>query len=278
MREVSFTARGLSVVLCSVGLACGRIAFDDRVDAGQVVDAQALGDAMAPDGQGADGGALDARAEVDAAPELDATVAPDAPPDAAVCSESPCRLVVPQCGCPAELMCQRVGATSDVRGCIATGTLPPDALCSNDGQCVPGYACLTADGVTGRCHRYCAGDGDCSSGLACAKYIEGSTVGVCGSSCTLESGCPVGSACKVLLLVDLDSTEPVVAPTCTDQVGASAGAPCTSSFDCAPGLFCDADVCRSLCPLAMTTPCTTGTCMPVIVPIVLGGVEHGVCK
>jgi hypothetical protein len=209
----------------------------------------------------------------------DARNADSAMPDADVpCAQSPCQLVLPQCGCGSGLMCQRTGATTETRGCVTIGTIGADGACSVDADCIPGYLCVNFGGPISRCHAYCEQDGDCASGLQCAGYFEGVGTGMCGSTCTLEGGCPSGTACKVPLAGDFDSAGPAPTPTCADPSGANAGAGCTTSMDCAAGLFCDNGVCAPMCRMNGTLPCVSGTCVQPLAPIFLANVEHGVCR
>jgi len=200
--------------------------------------------------------------------------------DAGFCDQSPCKLVPDQCGCEVGQACQRVGATTDERACIAEGTVTLDGICTSGAECVAGHACIAVRDGLGRCMEYCAGDSDCSTGIACANLIEGVGIGFCGSPCTLASGCVIGMTCKVLLAYDITATGPVAVPICDIPTGASTGASCSSGLDCAAGLFCDvtgSGQCRPLCRFDGMLDCTTGTCSTVDAPIMLGGVTHGVC-
>jgi hypothetical protein len=185
---------------------------------------------------------------------------PDGQPavDAAFCAESPCS-IVDKCGCESGQACQRTGATTDERSCITAGAATADEACSLDAECAAGFACVAVLGLEGRCQGYCAGDGDCATGLQCAELTEGVGIGICGSTCTLEGGCPVGNACKVELVVDFDSADAVAFPVCVPPAGGGVGTACKCRFD-------------------GSLPCATGTCMQVEALIFLGSVEHGVCR
>jgi hypothetical protein len=195
------------------------------------------------------------------------------------CMSDPCTLVLPQCGCPSGKACHRTGATTDTRECVAEGTATADELCGEDVDCVGGHLCAAQSANSGRCHLYCAGDADCAPGLSCAQLTEGVGVGLCGSACTLDAGCPAGSTCKVVLAFDFDSAAPVAVPLCGDPTGGGSGAGCGSSLECAADLFCDdAGVCRPMCRFDGTLDCTTGSCTNPLAPINLGGVGHGFCR
>jgi hypothetical protein len=212
-------------------------------------------------------------------PDTDAPIAGDAAVDAEVCISDPCTLVLPQCGCPEGKACHRTGATTETRDCVTEGTARADELCGGDDECVAGHVCIAQAVDSGRCHLYCAADSDCPPGKDCADLVEGVGVGICGSACTLEGGCPGNIACKVVLSIDFDSAGPVAFPLCADPNGAASGATCGSSLDCAGGLFCDdAGVCRPMCRFDGTLDCAAGTCTEALAPIVLGGVTHGFCR
>jgi len=257
-------------------LGCGRIgyqALDLTGDAGPVDagSADAASDAGGADAQVAD-------ADVGDADISDADVA-DAPSDAGPdCVADPCVIVLPQCGCRTGEMCQRTGATTDERGCVPEGSIAADEVCPLDAECVPGHACLAMPTGSPRCHQYCDDDTDCAPGLECASYDEGVGIGVCGSTCTLEGGCPGGATCKVVLAYDFDSANPVALPVCAAPGAAADGDPCATSIDCAAGLHCDGANCRPMCRQDGSLPCASGTCQADLAIIRLGNVEHGFCR
>lgn len=224
------------------------------------------------------------RLEFARAPELDGGGAPDTmrdPDSGALCAEPVCKLVLDQCGCATGQACQRVGATTDERGCIAEGTAGPSEVCTTDAQCVAGHACIALRAGEGRCQPYCASDADCAGASACANLVEGVGIGMCGAACTPGSGCPPGSACKVMLALDFDSAEPVAVAFCDTPSGGSVGASCGSSLDCTAGLFCDVSAsgqCRPMCRFDGMLDCPSGACSTVDAPIVLGGITYGVCR
>jgi len=199
--------------------------------------------------------------------------------DAGPCSATPCEILLPQCGCASNQMCQRTGATTDERGCVPLGTVTRDNVCMLDSACEPGHLCLANTTNAGACHLYCNDDADCAPGIECAKYDEGVGLGVCGSACTLEGGCPAGTACKVNLTFDFNTAGGVALPFCGDPGGGPAGAACGSAQDCAAGTFCDEmGVCRTMCRQDGSLLCATGTCTDAIVPIRLDNMLHGFCR
>lgn len=199
--------------------------------------------------------------------------------DAPACVADPCVLLLPQCGCADTQMCQRTGATTEERTCVARGSVPVDQGCTLDALCVPGHACLAYTATMGSCHLYCDDDTDCAVGLECARYDEGVGVGVCGSACTLDGGCGAGNACRVNLVFDFDSGGGVALPMCAPSAGAAIGQACVGGVDCAAGAFCDEmGICRAFCRKDGSLPCATGTCTDPIVPVRLGNVLHGFCR
>ena len=99
-RAVALTALAVLALMCA---ACGRGGFDPR------------------SGEGG--------ADVDASTTDSTTI------DAAVCTEDPCRLLAPQCGCGATEMCG--WDTCAPRACVAIGAPAAGATCSSWYDCAP---------------------------------------------------------------------------------------------------------------------------------------------
>src|SRR5690606_28592558 len=94
------------------------------------------------------------------------------------CSEQPCKLVPPQCGCRVGQRCVDTGG----KHCVDVGGKPAGAVC--EGDCIAGHVC--ADNGTGAppmCHRYCLADTDCvGDGSRCILPLAS---GVEESLCTM---------------------------------------------------------------------------------------------
>lgn len=188
-------------------------------------------------------------------------------PDAATCARpasgsDPCN---PACesGCT----CGWCGIASGTATCLTgtPGTKKVGDACdpSNRNDCAPGLLCHAECG-TGRCYKYCdpsASQDDCASiGTACnGPSVPGnSTYRLCilpPVSCDAVSGtgCSPGLACY-----------PFAKATECDCAGTgTAGDPCSSVEDCAPGYSCirtsgGSGSCQKTCVLA--TDCSLGLC------------------
>ncbi len=222
-------------------------------------------------------------------PPADAFVVPDAyrAPDAASsgCSESPCRLVAPQCGCTSGQSCYPNGAT---RVCAATGTRAEGSGCAAISDCTAGLGCVnfSSDATMpgNMCSRICATDADCASGSLCIHEIGDGAGGTvpglrfCSRGCTPapNTGCAPGLACTLFtertgLMRDFTD--------CAGPVGTGRqGFPCVDETDCAAGFGCaDAGLgleCLSWCRVSGGS-CPLGTAS--IGVAIVSGVEWGLC-
>jgi hypothetical protein len=197
------------------------------------------------------------------------------------CDETPCKLTLPQCGCPDGQMCAIQG---DVVACTFE---PPGAPGWNqpcDAICAAGFTCLkTGEGpaAPGICHKLCDDDRDCGVGGLCALEVTGTqaTVAACSVVCDLVAldSCPEDSKCI--------AAQETAAPErwytfCSASGAAMAGDACAVQKDCAAGLFCvgvDAiDQCVPWCHLA-TPDCASGSCVALDPPLVVNDLEYGFC-
>ena len=209
---------------------------------------------------------------------------------ASMCTESPCRLVSPQCGCGTGQACVLNGA---VRACTTAGTTPVGSTCSGAFSCVPGAVCLNvsqdAAVPTNTCNRYCETDADCGGGLCFYTLDDGAggsipDVTVCTTACdpAARTGCPSGTACTIYR----ESTGSMRFFTdCTAPVGTGTQyASCTDETDCASGFGCigTPGECLRWCDgvgfSGSLGGCPTGlTCYGFTTPITVGGTTYGVC-
>ena len=206
------------------------------------------------------------------------------------CSESPCRLVSPQCGCPTAQACTLSGAT---RVCAAAGTGATGSVCgAGTLGCSAGNLCLrlSATATTAACARFCATDADCSGpGALCLLTLNDSTgamipgVTVCSLACdpTSATSCPSGSACRIFRET---ATGGRYLTNCEGPVGAGTqGSPCINDDQCAGGFACldtgFGNECTRWCNVATGTGCPFGTiCQNVFAPsVTLGTTTYGVC-
>jgi hypothetical protein len=206
------------------------------------------------------------------------------------CSESPCRLVSPQCGCPTGQACTVSGGA---RLCAAAGTGATGATCgAGTLGCSAGNACvgLGAGTTAAACERFCATDADCSgAGALCILRLNDTTgmpipgVTLCTLSCNPLTGtsCPTGSTCRVFV-ESMGSGRYLT--HCEGPVGSGTqGFPCVDDGDCTTGYAClDAgfgNECTRWCNLATGSGCPFGTiCQDVFtVPVTIGTTNYGVC-
>ncbi len=204
------------------------------------------------------------------------------------CSATPCRAILPQCGCAAGEACY-VGP-GGVPRCVAEGVFAPGASCSGAFSCRRGYQCVTTGSVK-RCVKLCESDADCGGGasICFSKLLEGTTViaRTCTTGCDLgdPDACPAGLECA--LMYD-QPTRLRSGTDCTADPGdAALGEPCREEVDCAETLACfspdAATGAGAVCAARCTFPsgierCAPGEgCFSYEPPIVVEGVEHGIC-
>ena len=196
------------------------------------------------------------------------------------CSESPCRLVSPQCGCSAGQACDLSGGT---RGCFAAGTRTEAQACDSTNRCAAGLTCSGPSSAP-FCARYCATDADCPAGggSICLMEINDSSGAVLANLCGIDcdprtnTGCRSSTACSIRGVRSGTNEAvtwcravdpPFPFPICTDTT-CPAGQVCTGSGACAA--YCRVGV-ASDCPAPQI--CTQFTDRPRV-----GGVEYGYCQ
>lgn len=218
----------------------------------------------------------------------DAFVPPDAysaPDTGTGCSESPCRLVSPQCGCAVGQSCYPNGST---RVCAATGTGAWGDTCSGISSCSTGNGCVNFSSdvaVPGRmCSRMCNTDADCGSGSLCIHQIGdgmgGTVPGLrfCSRNCTPvpQAGCAPGLACSLFQETAgaMRTFTDCAGPTGTGTQGTF----CVDETDCRAGYGCaDAGLgnqCLQFCRVASPSCPGATTCYSIGI---VGGVEWGLC-
>jgi hypothetical protein len=215
------------------------------------------------------------------------------PPDAGpVCSEQPCKLVSPQCGCAAGKAC--VLTAAGARTCNLAGNAAWGAECSNVNRCQAGFDCV-ATGNTGTCFKFCAKDAECTApgGLCVVTLVDQNqkpipNATLCSPNCSpiTNAGCPVaGTSCQ---LAQEQAGQQRFFTMCDGAGAGTQGAACSQDSDCAPmfGCFTDANqkhTCMRWCD-ASKQACPGGlSCAPLMNPvtqgdIVVGNVTYGVCQ
>lgn len=194
------------------------------------------------------------------------------------CSESPCKLTLPQCGCDQDHQCSIVGAE---RECVPKGGVAIGEPC-NGSVCEPGAACLGL-GADARCAKFCSSDADCEGpGGACAlttgdgmgMELEG--VKFCTENCdpATSTGCASlpGSGCQ--LYPDAGGTKYF---TRCEAAGAETLGACNANSECAPSFTC-ATECYAYCVIGgQACPGLMG-CLGLSPPAILNGDEYGICN
>ena len=268
------------LLACVLGCAQGGAGIPRR-DAGGGAGFDAGGlDASSPDAGARDAGPDAARDAATRDAGFDAGIGP--------CDESPCRLVAPQCGCPAGEGCYL--EPDGARACSEAGSTAAGVLCASATACVPGHACVGAGGVTW-CQRLCEDDSDCTGGagslciLTLGDGMGGTIPGVtmCTVHCDPVDGveCVAGTSCGVYR-EEMGGTRFLT--HCRANGPGGEGAACTSDTGCMPRLACvgpsgGSTVCRRWCRVASGTGCTGGTtCQSLATPAIVGGVEYGICS
>ncbi len=204
------------------------------------------------------------------------------------CGESPCKLVAPQCGCPAGKECNL--DANDMRACVAAGSSGLNQSCSAPTDCAPGLICLQASASGSACGKFCEADGDCTGGTCSLSLSNGTSnipnVTICSTTCDpiTNSGCSVvGSGC----LVGQEANGAMRWFTSCYPAGAGVqGSTCTSSANCGPRLWCitsqtQGNICAGFCNVNAPS-CPGGTtCSGVqdqnMQPIMANGVTYGAC-
>jgi hypothetical protein len=210
------------------------------------------------------------------------------------CTQDPCKLTEPQCGCPADEMCS---VSANGRYCTPEGDVAWDQPCGADGQCAPGHLCISIDPPDGKsCAKFCELDSDCESpGGICLRTLGDGNGGVlpdvtlCTESCdpVTNTGCQVaGSGCQV-------AQEPAggmdrIYSYCAAGGVATQGQPCPIGDECAPTYGCFDVGGNKTCLRWCSTPGLVGPCQqPALCqalnapgggPLAIGEVNYGVCQ
>lgn len=200
------------------------------------------------------------------------------------CPEDPCKLTLPQCGCPQGQKC--TFHSTQGAYCIDDGTIDGGEECLGSG-CKAGYFCVGYVGPPQTCHQFCADDGDCEApGGVCILEVSGSggsaaSTTLCSENCNPVTGvgCPVvGMKCDALL----DEGPPERTFTmCLPAGTGTQGQTCSGLGDCAQGLSCftvgSDHLCLTWCDRS-NPQCPVGSCNSLSTPAIVGSTEYGVCQ
>lgn len=200
-----------------------------------------------------------------------------------VCMETPCKLVEPQCGCPAEQMCAFNGTARECHAPI--GDKLVDQECTGLYSCAPGALCTLISSSKSVCSKYCDTDAQCGGGLCALTLNDGSGgmvpgIKLCSDACdpTSAAGCPAG----LNLGCQIGQTEAgVTFAVCSGAGAGTQGTTCTDEEDCAPGYGCfntGTTQCLKWCKPPNGTCPAGASCLSFNPAVYLGGVEYGVCN
>jgi hypothetical protein len=268
------------------------------IDASTVPDASVAGDAMSIPADASppspDGGLIDAAPPADGGRPVDAGSPVDSgaradggpPRDGGMCAESPCQLVAPQCGCAAGEGCF---LSAGARTCATAGAGTEGSACTGSSDCARGLECVNVSADPARpaaqCARYCASDATCvGTGSLCLTTLSdgagGSIPGVtlCTRACDPidQTGCASGLSCTVLR----ETAGAMRGLTdCAGPVGiGTTFSSCEDDTDCAAGYACAGGSCTHWCNVATDDGCGLfEICIGFVDPVVIGGVEYGLC-
>jgi hypothetical protein len=194
----------------------------------------------------------------------------DGSPQGGPCAESPCKAMLPQCGCPSGQACYLAAAGPK---CTAPGIVDESDQCTTNAECIPGHVCAQGqDGVAVKvCKRLCQADGDCvGPGSIC---LQDSGFKACSIGCNpvTSSRCPPSAACQ------LYQRSGDMAPF-TDCGGIGTRQPlqsCSDAFPCVAGYVCGT---TSGGATACIKYCTPSDCSSCDVMGTFGGTSYGVCR
>ena len=264
------------VSLGALASGCASGGGGGRVDAGRRDATLTLGDtpgADTPFGRPDVPGGADVPMEMDAGvdapavlPDVPMVDAPVLPPDVPV--------TMPDAGPPPE--CTSAATCNDGNACNGI------ERCEL-GRCVPGTALTCDDGIActndacslGACS-YTPNDGLCGAGQRCTATGCMSTTTSCNP--VRQTGCTGGLACTIFT-----SGPGSYTAECAGPVGFGTQYDfCFDEADCAAGHAClDPDgfgnACLHWCNVATGEGCSGFTCYGFTDPVVIGGVQYGVC-
>lgn len=239
----------------------------------------ATGGSIDPTGTGGSGGSGSAGGAGGAGGDPSTTSTGGSGGSAPTCSEQPCKLVAPQCGCSPGEQCSIDGAGD--RACVGEGDVSEGQICDEGAACAPGLLCVGYTGFESSCARFCESDAQCESpGGKCVLTLgDVPDVLLCSEDCEPISsqGCaPAGLSCQIAV-TETEQAYTQCAPSGTGVFQTL----CVDNADCAPGFACFPTTnndtrCFAWCSVASPN-CGAQTCQGFDVPLVIGNVEYGVC-
>jgi hypothetical protein len=262
--------RGLAVAPALLLLAaCIRLGFD-----GEPVPSFGEDGPSAVDSTGSGDSSFGVEGVIDLG-QADLKLTQDLPhPDLPPCDESPCRLVLPQCGCPKGKACLRLATNQLI--CGEAGNVAPYQPCVGAEDCVAGHTCwVVSPSPQGVCTPYCKTTAECGNTLPVC--LLGPTYGVCLPGCDpVGQNCAGGMAC--ILTNGTDAFGVSHAGTSCAQAGSGQpGDSCTSVTHCAAGMQCIGQKCHAICQVGGAKCAANKTCAKLTPAMKIAGKEYGAC-
>jgi cysteine-rich repeat protein len=196
-----------------------------------------------------------------------------------------CELVSPQSGCEGTQACDIVTDDGETGCRDVTGSGTSNSHCATDTACSAGYTCVGDLAIPDdtECMRFCNTDANCNGdGSRCLiELADGDgnpipDVTLCTNHCEplTQNGCPSGQGCIIFDDGPDDFTDCEVMGNRLD------GQSCTETEQCMEGSICVGTIvgaeCASMCEVGDSCP-TGGVCGPFSTPVIISGIEIGVC-
>ena len=204
------------------------------------------------------------------------------------CSETPCKLTAPQCGCDPG---QKCSWNNDNKACVADGIAQIGEAC-NIAQCAAGGHCLSIgqQAPLTVCKAYCDSDADCfGGGSLCALQVTNPQTMQpfnqmwCSDNCDPPTGTGCTAANAKCELAQEPGGQMRFFTWCMPSGTGTDGSFCSSFEDCANGYSCigvDAQmnqICLQWCNV-QSPSCVSGLCQSFPAPgVFVGTVEYGAC-
>ncbi len=207
------------------------------------------------------------------------------------CSETPCKVTAPQCGCAAGEACS-IDPAKHAVACIDEGTVGGGQACNGAADCAAGFVCVQISTAASACSKFCDSDADCAApgGLCIIQLNDGKggsipNVTLCTDNCdvTTNAGCVPGAGCQL----GREQTGQMRWLTFCGGTGTKGkNQVCDPMLEeCLPGFGCfstgTSDICLQYCNVNGSTCPNFGACSPLQdqsgSSIFIGSIQVGVC-
>lgn len=199
------------------------------------------------------------------------------------CSEDPCKLTLPQCGCPPGDRCALQPGAVPERVCAPDGDKAIGEECNGD--CSAGALCISLGAMpnpVSLCRKHCESDAECSNpGGLCVLSLNNSDELFCSENCLPDSNAGCDAAAKCAIAQEPDGLQRYFT-VCANPGPGTQGSACAGNIDdCAATFTCvndgTSDFCAKYCQVNNPS-CPVGTqCFSLAEPQVINNVEYGVC-